>query len=151
MKLQCSGLLPSIEARPSPGFSSRGTKNQMEGPKARRGEHIFKILCWMYAVTREPSVKWGGTDFKWASGDHWHPRWRRPCIEVGLCYLRKWRRGESLLFIFETSTVDVGECIQPQQHWSKQHSKVVTPQEMLLSIIQFFAKVFYRLYHLPIK
>ena len=61
-------------------------------------------------------MKWGGTDFKWASGDHWHPRWRRPCIEVGLCYLRKWRRGESLLFIFETSTVDVGECIQPQQH-----------------------------------
>ena len=38
-----------------------------------------------------------------------------------------------------------------QQHWSKQHSKVVTPQERLLSIIQFFAKVFRRLYHLPMN
>jgi len=32
-----------------------------------------------------------------------------PSIEVGLCYLRKWRRGESSLFL-KTSTVDVGEC-----------------------------------------
>jgi len=31
-----------------------------------------------------------------------------------------------ITFYFKTSTVDVGECIQPQQHWSKQHSKVVT-------------------------
>jgi len=56
-----------------------------------------------------------------------------------------------ITFYFKTSAVDVGECIQPQQHWSKQHSKVVTPQERLLSIIQFFAKVFRRLYHLPMK
>jgi len=54
-------------------------------------------------------------------------------------------------FYFETSTVDVGTCIQPQQHWSKHDSKVVTPQERLLSIIQFFPKVFRRLYHLPMK
>jgi len=40
-----------------------------------------------------------------------------------------------ITFYFTTSTVDVGECIQPQQHWSKQHSKVATPQERLLSII----------------
>ena len=38
-------------------------------------------------------------------------------------------------FYFKTSTVDVGECIQPKQHWSKHHSKVVIPQERLLSII----------------
>ena len=56
-------------------------------------------------------------------------------IEVGLCYLRKWRRGENIAFYFKTSTVDVGECIQPQQHCSKQHSKVVTPKDRLLSII----------------
>ena len=56
-----------------------------------------------------------------------------------------------ITFYFKTSTVDVGECIQPQQHWSKQHSKVVTPRDRLLSIIQFFAKVFRRLYHLPMK
>ena len=73
-----------------------------------------------------------------------------PSIEVGLCYLRKWRRANHY-FSFNRSTVDVGECIQPQKHWSKQHSKVVTPQERLLSIIQFFAKVFRRLYHLPMK
>jgi len=74
-----------------------------------------------------------------------------PSIEVGLCYLRKWRRGESFLFYFKTITVDVDECIQPQQHWPKQHSKVVTAQERLLSIIQFFAKVFCRLNHLLMK
>jgi len=39
-----------------------------------------------------------------------------------------------ITFYFKTSTVDVGEWIQPQQHWSKQHSKAVTPQEWLLSI-----------------
>jgi len=49
-----------------------------------------------------------------------------------------------ITFYFKTGTVGVGECIQPQQHWSKQHSRVVTPQERLLSIIQFFAKVFRR-------
>jgi len=46
-----------------------------------------------------------------------------------------------ITFYFTTSTVDVGECIQPQQHWSKQHSKVINPQKRLLSIIKFFAKV----------
>jgi len=71
-----------------------------------------------------------------------------PSIKVGPCYLRKWRRGEPFLFYFKTSTVDVDECIQPKQHWSKQHSKVVTPQERLLSIIQF---LFRRLNHLPMK
>jgi len=45
-----------------------------------------------------------------------------------------------ITFYFKTSTVDVGECIQPQQHWSQQHSKGVTPQERLLSIIQFFCQ-----------
>jgi len=72
-------------------------------------------------------------------------------IEVGPCYLRKWIRAGIITFYFKTSTVDVGECIQPQQHWPKQHSKVVTPQEKLLSIIQLFAKVFCRLNHLPMK
>jgi len=61
----------------------------------------------------------------------------------------KVEKRRTITFYFKTSTIDVGECIQPQQHWSKQHSKVVTPQERLLSIIPFFAKVFRRLYHLP--
>jgi len=56
-----------------------------------------------------------------------------------------------ITFYFKTSTVDVGECIQPQQHWSNKHGKVVTPQERLLSIIQVFCKEFRRLYHLPKK
>jgi len=34
------------------------------GGKNQKGEHIFKILYWMYAATRGPTVKWGGTDFK---------------------------------------------------------------------------------------
>jgi len=56
-----------------------------------------------------------------------------------------------ITFYFKTSTVDVGECVSLQKHWSKQQSKVVTPQERLLSIIQFFAEVFCRLFHLPMK
>jgi len=60
-------------------------------------------------------------------------------------------KRQIITFYFKTSTVDVGECIQPQQHWSKQHSNVATPQERLLSISQCFAKVFRRLYHLPMK
>jgi len=50
-----------------------------------------------------------------------------PSIEEGLCYLRKWRRGESLLFIFKQEQSMWAIVVQPQQHWSKQHSKVVTP------------------------
>jgi len=56
-----------------------------------------------------------------------------------------------ITFKKKTNTVDVGECMQPQQHKPKQHSKVVTPQERLLSTIGFFAKVFRRLNHLPMK
>jgi len=47
----------------------------------------------------------------------------------------KVEKRQIITFYFKTSTVDVGECIQPQQHWSK----------------QFFAKVYRRLYDLPMK
>jgi len=50
-----------------------GGKNQKEGPKTRRGGHIFKILYWMYATTRRPTVKWEGTDFKWGDVLHCPP------------------------------------------------------------------------------
>jgi len=63
----------------------------------------------------------------------------------------KVEKSRIITFYFKTSTVDIGECIQPQQHWLKQHSKVVTPQERLLSIIPFFAMMLRRLYHLPMK
>jgi len=36
-----------------------------EGPKTRKGGHIFKIQFWMYAATGGPNVKWEGTNFKW--------------------------------------------------------------------------------------
>ena len=52
-----------LTAGPSPGFSSRGAKNQEE-PKPEGGP-ILKIQYWMYAATEGPNVKWGGTDFKW--------------------------------------------------------------------------------------
>jgi len=41
----------------SPGFTSRGAKNQ-------KGGHIFKIQYWMYVATGGPNVKWEGADFK---------------------------------------------------------------------------------------
>jgi len=53
-----SGAKYTAFAGLSPGFSSRGAKNQ-------KGGHIFKILYWMHAATRGPNVKCGGTDFKW--------------------------------------------------------------------------------------
>jgi len=55
----------TVGSGPSPGFNSRGAKKQKEGPKAKRGGHIFKMQCWMYAATGGPNVKWGDTDFKW--------------------------------------------------------------------------------------
>jgi len=42
-----------------------------------------------------------------------------PSIEVGLCYLRKWRRGESLLFILK----------QAQSMWASAHSPSSTGQK----------------------
>ena len=89
-------------------------------------------------------------DRRWCPGEDpmfWSPTWywSRPMLS------EKVETRRIITFYFKTSTVDVGECIQPQQHWPKQHSKVVTPQEKLLSIIEFFAKVFRRLYYLPMK
>ena len=57
-------------------------------------------------------------------------------------FFEKMVKRRIITFYFKTSTVDVGECIQPQKHWSKQHSKVVTPQGRLLSIIQFLPRCF---------
>ena len=47
-------------------------KNQ-DGPKNRRGGHIFKMLYWMYAATRAQNVEWWGTYFKWVAGHHCPP------------------------------------------------------------------------------
>jgi len=59
--------LESAAAGLSPGFSSKG------GQKPEGGGYILKILYWMYAATRTPNVKGGGTDFKYGSGHHWPP------------------------------------------------------------------------------
>jgi len=41
----------ALSTGPSPGFSSRGAKNQKEGPKTRRGGNILKMQYWMYVTT----------------------------------------------------------------------------------------------------
>ena len=54
----------ALETGPSPGFSSRGAKNQKEGPKTRRGVTFLKysIGC----MQHPGGQTWmGGTDFKW--------------------------------------------------------------------------------------
>jgi len=51
-------------AGPSPGFSSRGTKNQKEGPKTGRGGHIFKIQCWDVCSNRWVKREMEGHRFK---------------------------------------------------------------------------------------
>ena len=57
-----------ILAGPSPGCSSRGGKNQKEGPKTRRGGHVFKysIGCMQQPVGQ--AWNGGGTDFKRGPG-----------------------------------------------------------------------------------
>jgi len=42
-------------------LAAGGAKNRRRG---RKGGHIFKMQCWMYAATGGPNVKWGDTDFK---------------------------------------------------------------------------------------
>jgi len=79
--------LAKFAADPSPGCSSRGAKNQKEGPKNRRGGHIFKIQYWMYAATGGPNLKWWSTDFKWGAGHHRPPRWRRTWFADIACLL----------------------------------------------------------------
>jgi len=71
---------------PLPGFSSRGEKTPEKGNKKQKGGHIFKILYWMYAVTREPNVKWHR--FQVRDRAPLALRWRRPwCVYR----LPKWR------------------------------------------------------------
>jgi len=108
---------------------------------------LRKILISLF-VTKQYQQLW--KDRRWCPDEapmFWSPTWywSRPML------FEKVEKRRIITFYFKTSTVDVGECIQRQQHWSKQHSKVVPPQERLLSIIKVFAKVFCRLYHLPMK
>jgi len=47
-----------------------------------------------------------------------------------------------ITFYFKISTVDVGECIQPQQHWSKQGSEVVAAQKGCFPSFKFLPRCF---------
>jgi len=49
-------------------LAAGGAKNQKEGPKTRRGRHIFKIQYRMYAATGGPNVKWGAPILNGGSG-----------------------------------------------------------------------------------
>ena len=60
---------------PSPGFSSRGAKNQ-------KGGHILKIHYWIHVATGGPNVKWGAPISNGVAGHHWPPRWRRPWAQL---------------------------------------------------------------------
>jgi len=53
-------------------------------------------------------------------------------LSIEVCYLRTWKRGKSFLFILYKHIAAL----------IKQHSKVVTPQERLLSILKFFPRFF---------
>jgi len=84
---------------PSPGFSNKGAKNQKEGPKTRKGRHIFKI---QYSVLDVCNNRWakremGGTDFKWGFGHHWPSRWRRPCHQR-LCNILTTVTSKQIIF-----------------------------------------------------
>jgi len=54
-------------------LAAGGGKNQKEGPKTRRGSHIFKIQCWMYAATGGPNVKSGAPILNGGAKHHWPP------------------------------------------------------------------------------
>jgi len=49
--------------------------------KNQKGEHILKILRWIYAATREPNVKWGDR-FQMGAKHHWPPHWRWSCFHA---------------------------------------------------------------------
>ena len=70
-----SDMLPG----PSPGFSSRGAKNQKEGPKTRRGATFLKYCI---GCMQQPGgqTRNGGAHISNEGGHHWPPRWRRPCM-----------------------------------------------------------------------
>ena len=53
-------------------LAAGGPKTRRRGHKPEGGPH-FKIQYWMYAATGGPTVKWGGTDFKWGAGHHCPP------------------------------------------------------------------------------
>jgi len=54
-----------------------------------------------------------------------------------------------ITFYFKTSTVDIGECIQPQQHWLKQQSGNSTGKVAFHHSI--FCQGVSAFYHLTIK
>ena len=54
------------------GQKPGGTKKQKVGPHFK---NTVLDVCSNWGAKREM----GGTDFKWGTGHHWPPRWRRPC------------------------------------------------------------------------
>jgi len=72
--------LDYISAGPSPGFSSRGGQKPKRRPKTRKGATFLKYSIGYMQQLGIQTWNGGGTDFKWAVGHHWPPRWRRPCI-----------------------------------------------------------------------
>jgi len=62
-------------------------------------------------------------------------------LSIEVCYLRTWKRRESFLFILNRHT----RCrwvYKPIVALIKTAQQVVTPQERLLSILQFFPRCF---------
>ena len=66
-------------AGPSPGFNSRGAKNQKEGPKTRRGAKFFKYSIGCMQQSGGQTRNEGAPISNGRAGHHWPPRWRRPC------------------------------------------------------------------------
>jgi len=87
-------FLVFCKSGPSPGFSSKGAKKQMKGPKARSGGHIFKVQYWLYVATGKPNVKWGAPISNGGAGHHFLPRWRRPCCK----WLLHWTSLPTLVY-----------------------------------------------------
>ena len=74
-----------------------GAENQKEGPKTRRGGIFKQIMYWMYAATRGPNVKLGGTDFKWGAGNLCPPAGDGPGCNKGLLIeFKMWRNYLSI-------------------------------------------------------
>jgi len=63
----------------SPGFSCRGGLKPKRGAKNQKGRPHFKNTVLDVCSNRGAKREMGATDFKWGTGHHWPPRWRRPC------------------------------------------------------------------------
>jgi len=77
--LQCIVIIDiNYQQARRPDLAAGEDKNQKKEPKTRRGGAHFKNTVLDACSNQGANLEMGETDFKWWSGHHCLPRWRRP-------------------------------------------------------------------------